>query len=151
MTQTPVVARALDRSLAHLRSMANEGRYKSPFTPVLTSADTAKRAKYQHMAEAAGRHLDQRTTFEAFALTVQGVLSEGALKVLGFISAAKRAEVASAPVRRDGLTAAHVVRAFDRRLRDELAAAIARGWGGMLRAAGRRLPLSAARQRSHLI
>ena len=80
---------------------------------------------------------------------MQGVLSEGALKVLDFISAAKRAEVASSPVRRDGLTAAHVVRAFDRRLRDELAAAIARGWGGMLRAAGRRLPLSAARQRSH--
>ena len=149
MTGTHPCGSALDRGLAHLRSMANDGRYKSPFTPVLTTADTAKRSKYRHMAEAAARHLDQSTTFEPFAFTVQGVLSEGALKVLGFISAAKRAEVASAPVRRDGLTAAHVVRAFDRRLRDELAAAIARGWGGMLRAAGRRLPLSAARQRSH--
>ena len=86
MTGTHPCGSALDRSLAHLRSMANDGSYKSPFTPALTTADTTKRSKYRHMAEAADRHLDQRTTFEPFAFTVQGVLSEGALKVRNFIT-----------------------------------------------------------------
>ena len=101
--------------------------------------DSTKRSKYNDMAKAAAKHLDQDVTFQPFAYTMQGLLSEGAHKVLDFISASVRA-ADKGERRRDGLTTDHVVRDFDRRLRNELAATIARGWGSVLRAAGRRLP-----------
>ena len=49
VTGTHPCGGALDRGLVHLRSMANDGRHKSLFTPVLTSADTSKRTKYRPM------------------------------------------------------------------------------------------------------
>ena len=128
-------------TLSHIRRViaGNRARLKSTFTTGLSSADTAKRTKFAALLKAA-KHLDQDTTFQPFAFTMQGILSGGAHQVLDFISEANKAEVATQPRRRDALTPTYIVKDADRRLRDELAAVIARGWGGMLRSAGRRLP-----------
>ena len=139
------------QTMAHLRAMISgrRARHKSAFTTCLTRADTSKVNKYGPMKKAASKHLDQETIFQAFAFTMQGILSAGAHKVLDFISAAKKAEVATQPRRRDALTPTYVVKESDRRLRDELAAAIARGWGGILRSSGRRLPSGKVRSSHH--
>ena len=137
-------------TLSHIRRMlsGNRSRLKSTFTTGLNRADSAKRTKFAALLKAA-KHLDQDTTFQPFAFTMQGILSEGAHRVLDFICAAKKAEVATQPRRRDALTPTYVVKDADRRLRDELAASISRGWGGILRSAGRPLPSGRTRGSRH--
>ena len=140
--QKSSLAHCVKRRLLAERGLEDEAAALVP--PAIKEAVRYKTKKYKQLVDVAKRQFDEGTfdrvsvpTFVPFVITFEGRMNAGASDLLESIFAAYKSKVAALPPRRDGVSNAHLLADFKKRVLDSLACANAKGVGQVLRAAGR--------------